>query len=303
MLRVYICILCAGLFSSCASVHHKKLLGELSGFEPKESKIDLKFYEQSTSQCGPTSLYTILKFYKAKHSYEKIKSMTYIEKAKGTHQTHMLAAARRLGFSAYEINLKESFQAVSQNRPTLIFHNLGLSWAPYYHFSVFAGYSLEDEEVLLHDGHDAYSKMSFKKFANTWSRGGNWSYLVVPANTIPKHASLKAALSNASVFDRIDEKSAFKVYTAIVKKWPKSFEAYSGLGRIYYRRKENKKAELNMLKAQSLNPKSIGLNYNLAYLYLKLKKIKKANRFKAKTLALAKDNKKYLETKFKSLGL
>ena len=303
MYRIYICILCAGLFSSCASVHHKKLLDDLNNFRPKNSKIDLKFYKQSTSQCGPTSLYTILKFYKANYSYEKIKSMTYIEKAKGTHQTHMLAAARRLGFSAYKVNLKESFAAVSKNRPALIFHNLGLSWAPYYHFSVFAGYSLEDQVVLLHDGHDAYSKMSFKKFPNTWSRGGNWSYLIVPSSFIPEHASFKAALSNAGVFDRIDQNSAFKIYKAMIKRWPMKYEAYSGLGRIYYNRENNKKAEENMLKALSLSPKNIGLNYNLAYFYFKLKKINKANMYKNKALTLADDNKDYLKEKFKTLGL
>lgn len=305
-MKILAFIILSTLVSSCASHSFKQLKQEGQSVEVREKKLPVVFHKQETNQCGPVSLFTITQFFKSPATLEKIKSMAYTPQSDGSHKGDMIAAARRLEFSVYAVNLAQSLSAIEQEQPVLIFQNLGLGWFPRWHYSVLVGYDADQEKVSLHDGKDAYSEMTFKRFGNSWERGGKWAYVVVPAAVIPKVATLEQLLENSNVFIDIQKyNAAFESLKSAKNKWPERYEIYTSLSNLYFLTKDLNSAQDEAVKAIRLKPKMIGLYFNLAFIQLEIGAKDKARTTRDNAMKLASNDemKELYLKKFKSIGL
>ena len=232
------------------------------GRTPK--KLNVKFFKQQEKECGPTSLYTILNYYKpGVYGIENIKHMTMTPGFDGAMKRDLLAAARRSGFAFYPVYTPEDHLiAIEDGEPVLVFQNLGLGFSPTWHFSVVTGYSKDPDQIFVHDGKTPHKKFTPSRFFKAWYRGKKWSYIVVPPEHIPKNRTFREALDNASAFLNLgDLKAARKILNAADKRWPKRFEIYAGLGNAYAST-DVKKALLYYDKALLLKPGHLGLINN-----------------------------------------
>jgi tetratricopeptide (TPR) repeat protein len=279
------------LLGGCAT---SKINEHLNENLPKEHLLKLEFIPQKKNLCGPTVLKMASQQYLPKVPFETYKQFTFREKAEGTFKSDMISSTRRLGLSPYRVpTLETMFQEIDQGRPVIIFQNLGLSWYTMWHYSLLVGYNSEKNIVYLHSGTTPYDHMGFSLFVRTWHRGENWSYVVVPPDVIPDHATIDEALDNATVFENLKEKElAKKVYAAMSTKWPDRFEPYLGLANLFYEEKNLKEAIQEILLALKASPNHPALLYNLASLYHETGESKKAQELKKKTLAAAPPDEK-----------
>ncbi len=84
---------------------------------------------------------------------DQLTPIVYTPSIKGSLQPAMIAATRRQARLAYVISSpQEMLQEVAAGHPVIVLQNLGLSWAPVWHYSVVIGYDLDTNSVLLHSG-------------------------------------------------------------------------------------------------------------------------------------------------------
>lgn len=274
-------------FSSCVGSGHEELREGVSKIRPAFKKLPIVFYQQDAQQCGPTSLYTILQFGGKPSSLETVKNYTLSPYADGAHKSHLIAAARRHGLAAYKVELSQAYHLVAKGHPVLVFQNLGLSWYPVWHFSVFVGYSIPENIVFLHDGYTAFSSVTDKEFFGSWKRGGSWSYLFTTPGYLPQFASLESALENVQIFERLGQSSdAIELLRALEKKWPRNPKVLAALAEVYYEQKEYVKAKVTLERAILFNPKLIGLYLNLAMVLSEIGDIDQAEALKHKAIAM-----------------
>lgn len=303
--KLFAALIIGAALSSCASKSFKEL--ESHQFEQASKTLDITFHKQRTNECGPISLYTITQFFNSPASFEQIKSMAYTPVSNGSHKSDMLATARRIGFAPYKLeNLPQALNAIGNNYPVLVFQNLGLSLRPTWHYSVLVGYDANTSEVSLHDGKTAYSKQTFKRFANAWERGDKWAYIIAPAKLIPVQADFQQVMVNAQVFADIKKsESAIELLLSAKKRWPKRYEIDTALSNRYFSEKRLDLAQKHASNAIALNPKHPGLHYNLAYIQVHNNQRERALSSKRAALKLVQDanERTDLEAKFAAIGL
>lgn len=290
--------------AGCAS-HGPKTLETAfpNGIEPTAIKNDVDFIpsKEGDRQCGPTSLAMIIQVHDPKIDLDKIRSMTFTASADGSYTRDMISAARRLGYVVYHVpSIEQMIQLASEQKPVLVFQNLGLRWYPKWHYSVLVGYDVNSDKVFLHSGEDAYEEMKFNRFKRTWQRGGQWSYLILKPSEIPLHSSFDEALENAMVLEKLEQKENAKaVYQAMSSRWPDRYEPDVGIANTT---SPNDPEAVEALKrATQKQPEHHALYYNLAYLYLIQKKPKLSRQMKSLTLKYApKDKQSFYEEQFQA---
>jgi hypothetical protein len=210
----------------------------LPGGLPLKAELETTpFFPQTALQCGPAALATVLAANGVEVSPERLGDEVFLPGREGTLQVEMLGGARRHG--VLPVLLPEQLEAllreVAGGRPAVVLLNLGLSFAPAWHYAVVIGHDLERREAILRSGATRREAMLLRTFEHTWARSGRWAFVVVPPGELPLTAS-EAAVTQACIgFERVAEAPlAARAYEAAARRWPTSLVLVLGVGNTRY---------------------------------------------------------------------
>jgi tetratricopeptide (TPR) repeat protein len=149
----------------------------------------------------------------------------------------MLVAARRAGAVATVLpgTLEDLLREIAAGHPVVTLSNLGLSWAPSWHYAVAVGYDLDAGELLLRSGPMKRQQMALRTFEHTWARGRHWAFVALPPGKLPATALESDAARALVAFERNapPEKAAL-AYAAGLQRWPDNLVLAIGLGNASY---------------------------------------------------------------------
>ena len=236
------------------------------------------FYPQSDYQCGPASLAMTLVWSGVPTDPDKLAPLVYTPMIKGSLQPAMIAATRRHARLAYVIsNPQELLQEVAAGHPVIVLQNLGLSWAPQWHYSVVIGYDIGSGQIILHSGETRQATSSLRVFNNTWSRSDYWGLVTLPPDRVPVTATEVPYLQAILGLERADKwPQAVVAYQTAIQKWPASFTAHMGVGNAYYAMGDLRAAESAFAVAADRFPLEGAAFNNLAQVRYEQGKIKLA---------------------------
>lgn len=240
---------------------------------PTDIKIDVPFIEQTDHYCGPASLAMVANYYGKQVTADEIAQLIYIPEKKGSLQIEMQAAARKLDFVAFTMNMDfASLRAeINAERPVIILQNLAFNVYPIWHYSVVTGIAPNNDSFLLHSGRHKYYRSSWTTLDNTWSRGKYWALVIVPAGEIPSSIDDKNAIRAALDLEQLGKyRAAQLTYAAILERWPENFTAQVGLANTHMLLEEPLAASQAYKQALRLRTHSADVLNNFAYSAFKL---------------------------------
>jgi tetratricopeptide (TPR) repeat protein len=209
-------------------------------FERTESAVEIDtvaFFPQEDLQCGPAALATALDATGIVVGPDELQPMLFVPGKGGSLQPEIIATARRFGRIAYVID--PTFDALldelDATRPVIVLQNLGVSFAPQWHYAVVVGYSGPGREMILRSGTTRRLAQPARTFGSTWARSERWGVVLLrptdlPANAKPtRYLKAVAAAESAGQYEL-----AIAAYLNAVNRWPDQAPALLGLGNSYY---------------------------------------------------------------------
>jgi len=260
-------ILLLGL-AGCATPQLQALLGPDAPPLPQRVELDaVPFYAQDEYQCGPAALAMVLEAGGKAVPPEVLRPQIYIPDRQGSLQVEMLAAARRNGFVAVELNpkLSDLLAEIAAGTPAVVLQNLALDWYPVWHYAVAIGYDLKEQQIVLRSGTERRLEMPLSTFERTWQRGGYWAMLALPPGRFPVSVGLAEYLSAVTKLEKAGPtESARAAYQRALERWPDQFTALMGAGNTAYRAGDFEGAEQAFRRATVVYPRSAAAHNNLA---------------------------------------
>lgn len=190
---------------------------------------DVPFIQQREGYCGPATLAMVLRWAGRDVSADSLASQVFTPGLKGSLQSDMISASRRIGMMA--------------------------RWLPQWHYAVVIGYDLPNRKIIMHSGPEAFKQWDIQTFERSWMLGNYWGLVVLPPEQLARTPSELVHSAAASALESIgQDQSAGKAYRRILQQWPKSLVARLGLANIEYKRKNYRDA-LELLRKASLEPK------------------------------------------------
>lgn len=192
---------------------------------------EVPFFPQTPYHCGPAALATALGHAGLQATPQALGDAVFLPARDGALQTEMLAAARRFGAVAVPLppQLVALLTEAAAGNAVIVLQNLGLSFAPRWHYAVVVGYDLAAREVVMRSGTTERELMGFVLFERTWARGGHWAFTALPPGRLPVTAGEADALQAAIGFERVAPPAqALRAYDSVVARWPTN--EFAGLG-------------------------------------------------------------------------
>jgi tetratricopeptide (TPR) repeat protein len=215
--------------AACATAEQTtQVLDDPGALPARASVADVPFFPQERYYCGPAAVAMSLAWTGLPVTQDDLVPQVYTPGREGTLQPDVIAALRRNGRLAVAVeSLPDLLAELAAGRPVLVFQNLGLSWAPQWHFAVAIGYDLEARDLVLHSGTSENYTVDLGTFERTWQRGGYWALVVLKPGQLPVRADELAVLRAAAGLERVGQyESAAAAYEAIGRRWPASFAAH-----------------------------------------------------------------------------
>jgi hypothetical protein len=196
---------------------------------------DVPFYPQEEYQCGPAALAMAMTWSGLPVRPEDLTAEVYTPASKGSIQPDMITAARRHGRMAYVIHGADRLSAeIDAHNPVVVLQNLGLSWYPVWHYAVVTGLDRDTGEVLLNSGTIRSKRSPWRVFENTWGPDF-WGLMILPPSRLPATAREKEWLEGAVGLERAKQwPAAEQAYATATDRWPRSHDAWIGLGNARY---------------------------------------------------------------------
>ncbi len=278
------------LLTGCATAPQTaRLLEHPQGLPQKHELTQVPFYPQKKYQCGPAALATVLQQSGVNISPLELVPEIYIPARQGSLQIEILASSRRHGRIAYRIepNLQSLFKEVSAGNPVLVLQNLGLSWAPTWHYAVVAGFDFTNEKIILRSGVEERHQTSLDTFERTWARGKYWGIVVLPPDKLPETADAQRYVKTVAALEKINRwQDANTAYSTALTRWPNNLIALMGLGNSFYMLKNLPAAEQAFRTASSEHPDFGAAQNNLAQVLLEQGKIIEAKKHVQRAIKL-----------------
>ncbi|MFO7707673.1 MAG: PA2778 family cysteine peptidase [Desulfobacterales bacterium] len=258
-----------------------------AGLPPSRLLADVPFFAQEQYQCGPAALAMGLAWSGLEVTPPELTDLVYTASLRGSLQPAMIAAARRLGRLAYVIRGSDALlREVAAGRPVIVLQNLGLAWAPRWHYAVVIGYDMEADTAILHTGVSAQRSTRWPLFLNTWSRGDFWGLLVLKATDLPATAEEAAYVEAALGLENTKRfAEATQAYRTALARWPGNLAALMGLGNSAYAQGALAAAGAAFQEAAEAHPQSGAAWNNLAH--VRLKQGQRAEALEAASRAIA----------------
>jgi tetratricopeptide (TPR) repeat protein len=278
------------LLTSCASTPQTSQLLAQQGDLPQHQELtEVTFFPQEKYQCGPAALATMFQNTGINIAPSDLVHEIYIPSRKGSLQIEILASSRRHGRVAYRIepNLRALLSEVSAGNPVLVLQNLGLSWAPVWHYAVAVGFDLSSREIILRSGLDARHKTPLGTFERTWARSHYWGIVVLKPDQLPSTVKVDQYIKSVVPLEQVKRwKEANTAYQTALSRWPDNQIALMGLGNSYYQLKNLDSAETAFRKATERYPDFAPAYNNLAQVLLERGKILEAKTHAEKAISL-----------------
>jgi tetratricopeptide (TPR) repeat protein len=178
----------------------------------------------------------------------------------------MIAGARRLGRFAYVISgTDDLLREIAAGRPVIVLQNLGLAWAPLWHYAVVIGYDIPADAIVLHTGLHARERTAMGVFQHTWARAQTWGLLVLRPGDLPVTATEVDTVEAALGLEKARQPAAAaESYLAALARWPQNLSALMGLGNSYYALGDLTHSELAFRRATEIHPANGAAFNNLA---------------------------------------
>ena len=204
---------------------------------PRVELADTPFFPDERFHCGPAALATVLTAAGLPTDPQRVTGQGFVPGREGSLQIEMLAAARRGGAVATVLpdTLEALLREVASGHPVVVLSNLGLSWAPSWHYAVVVGYDLDEGEMLLRSGPMERQRMAMRTFEHTWARARHWAFVALPPERLPATAREADAVRALVAFERTapPERAALAYATAL-QRWPGNLVLGIGLGNARY---------------------------------------------------------------------
>jgi tetratricopeptide (TPR) repeat protein len=172
-----------------------------------------------------------------------------------------------------------------------VMQNLGLSWAPSWHYAVVVGYNLEQEKIWLRSGTFERFEMTLSTFQRTWARSEYWAFVALKPGSLPASDDPDAVAKAIVAFEKnSNKKDAYLSYDAAVKRWPNHLVLLMGLGNTAYALGNYSHATSAFRDATAAHPDSAAAHNNLANMLIMLGDAKAAKLAAEKALALVGDD-------------
>lgn len=282
------------LLNACAATGVREVT--LNMLLPRHVELaNTPFFPQEEYQCGPAALATALKAVDIQVSPEQLTPEVYIPSRQGSLQIEMLSAARRHGAVAVVIppQLDALLQEIAAGNVVVVMQNLGLSWAPSWHYAVVVGYDLNRELVWLRSGTYPRFEMTLSAFERTWARSEHWGFVALTAGKLPASASADDVAKALVAYEKNATLQQRRIaYQAAVERWPIHIVLLMGLGNSAYQAKELTVAANAFQRAVDAHPEAAAAYNNLANVLLAQKLNKQAELVAEKGLAKAANDEK-----------
>jgi tetratricopeptide (TPR) repeat protein len=294
MMRKSFILAFAFLLSACAASGVREVTQNQQ--LPRQHELtQTPFFPQELYHCGPAALATSLNAIDVKVSPDQLVPEVYIPSRKGSLQIEMLAAARRHGALAVKLepDLGSLLKEIAAGNVVLVMQNLGLSWAPSWHYAVVVGYDLNKELIWLRSGTFERFEMSLSAFQRTWARSKSWAFVALKPGDLPASGGVEPVISALISFEKNAEAdSAFKAYAAAAKRWPDNLVLLTGLGNSAYVTGDLTSAATAFRAATTAHPDSAVAHNNLANVLLAQGDAQAAKLSAEKALQLAAEDQK-----------
>lgn len=257
------------------------------------------FHPQQRYQCGPAALATVLQWSGVEVTPDALVPQVYLPARRGSLQPEMLAAARRHGRAPYILapELGAIITELQAGHPVLVLQNLGLSWAPRWHYAVVIGFDPERGELILRSGTIERQRMPLALFERTWRRGGHWALVVTAPDQVPATADELRWLRSVLELEQGGHPDpAARAWQASILRWPESAGAWMGLGNLHFRRGEYAAAAQSFHKLLATRPGYPPALNNLAFTLMRLGRLEEAVVYAHQAQAADPDHEPYRET-------
>ena len=198
---------------------------------------------------------------------EALLDQVYIPARKGSLQVEMLAATRRRGLIAYELEpqLTDVLSEIAAGAPVIVLENYGFRIYPIWHYAVAIGYDLDRNEIIRHSGIKQRQTMPFAVFEYLWKDEGHWAMVALPPDRMPVSATEARYASAVIALEKSGQlKNAQIAYNTLLKRWPDNLAGEMGLGNTAYAMKDLEGAESAFSRATQNHPDAVAAFNNLA---------------------------------------
>lgn len=248
------------------------------------------FYPQTTDQCGPAALATVLNAAGIKVDLASVSSRVYIPDREGSLQLEMLAAIRSYGGLPYPVGpdpvaiLKE----LEAGHPVLVFQNLGTNLFPTWHYAVVVGYLPNENAFVLRSAARRRHLLPTAKFVRTWRRTDSWAVVVLPPGELPADPDPSKFLRASADLESVGQfEASATAFAAATQRWPDNPLAWFGLGNANYQLGHLHIAEQAFSEALRIDGQNIVALNNLALVQADLGRIGESLKTIDSALALA----------------
>ena len=195
------------------------------------------FFPQTEYQCGPAALATALGAVGIIAAPDALAGEVFLPAREGSLQAEMLGGARRHGAVATLIpgTLEAVLRELAAGHVVVVMQNLGLSFAPLWHYAVVIGYDIDAGDLMMRSGTLQRETMLLRTFEHTWARSGFWAFVALPPGEWPTTAQVDAVVEAAVGFERsATPAQALRTYDSALQRWPDSLTLAIGLGNAAY---------------------------------------------------------------------
>lgn len=196
-------------------------------------RTDLPLVLQEPDYCGPAALAMVLSQAGVNAAQDELGQKVFLPGRSGTLQAEMLTGPRRFGLVSFELDgqLGSLLKETQQGRSPVVLLNLGLSWAPRWHYAVVMGYDLDRAEIILRSGTQARQILPLRTFEYTWARSQHWAMALTRPGTLPSAVDALHAEQAALGFELVNPPAqATQVWQSVVTHWPNRLLPQLALG-------------------------------------------------------------------------
>jgi hypothetical protein len=195
------------------------------------------FFPQKDYQCGPAALATLLSESGVDVDAQELVAQVYIPERRGSLQVEMLATTRMAGRLAYIIQPEPAavLAEIAAGRPVLVLQNVGLKFAPLWHYAVVVGYEAATNSLILRSGVTKRRIIRAGKFARSWRASDNWAMVALRPGEMPAMPIEADYLRAAAALEAVGQVDAAEAaFAAAVNIWPDSPAVWFGIANARY---------------------------------------------------------------------
>jgi tetratricopeptide (TPR) repeat protein len=241
---------------------------DFGAYSDRVEVADTPFYSQQRYQCGPAALQTVLEQSGAETTLDELVDAVYLPEREGSLQAELVAAARGAGRIPYPLkpSLTSIVDELNAGRPVLVLQNLGVNWAPRWHYAAVFAVNPATETVYLRSGTDRERATAAKTFLRTWRRSDYWAIVVLRPGQLPANADPGDYFAAVAAVEETGHlEAAAAAWKVAAEHWPASRLPLFGLANVNLALGDYIAADTLYRELLRRDPRDLAAQNNLAY--------------------------------------